>query len=111
MKQDVFFYMQLTMFVLNVIVFIFIMNERKLKYKAVRVALLVAVSIGFFINLGKVTWFAVLFCFTPFLSLINIRYERLDRIIKTGRDYIRGGGKHLEKLSGSHKAHVAKKAH
>jgi len=110
MKQDVFFYLQLLLFALNVIVFIYLMNEHKLKYKFARVALLIVVSIGFFINLGKVTWFAVLFCFTPFLSLINIRHERLDKFVKRIGYNIRGSGKHLQKLQGENKTHDHQKA-
>ncbi|MES2382416.1 MAG: hypothetical protein V4538_15320 [Bacteroidota bacterium] len=109
MKQDIFFYMQLLLFALNIIVFIYIMLEHKVKYKFARVALLIAVSFGFFINVGKVTWFAVLFCFTPYLSLLNIKHERLDRIVKTGRDIIRGGGKHLPGMERRGETYIAKK--
>jgi len=110
-QEDVFFYLQLIMFALNVCVFIYIMQERNLNHKWARVALLIAVSIGFFINLGKVTWFAVLFCFTPFIALINFKHERLDQHFKRIGHHIRGGSKHLEKLQGLDKTYAAKKAH
>ena len=110
MKQDLFFYLQLVLFAINVFVGIYIGMARGLKYKAARVVLIIAVCIGFFLNLGKVSWFAVLFCFSPFLSLINFRNERLDKYSKRIGDNIRSGGKHLEKLQGHSQAYNAKKA-
>jgi len=66
---DFILYAQAFMLVTNIIVFIFIMQEHSLKMKALKVALLIAISLGTLINLGKLTWLNVIFAFTPFLLL------------------------------------------
>jgi len=99
MTQEIFFYLQLLVFVMNICVFIFIMNEKKVKYKFIRAALIVAMCIGLFFNLGKLTWFTVLFAFTPFISLLKLPHEHINRIAETGGDYIRGRSKPVQSVS------------
>ena len=72
---DITFYSQIIVFVLNIVVFCFLMNERDMSYKLARIILLVAISVGAVINFGKVTVFTVIFSFTPFITLIKINKQ------------------------------------
>ena len=83
MTIDFLFYAQLTVFCLNIIVFIFLMNEHNFNFKTARIVLLIAISVGAVINFGRVTFFTVVMAFTPFLTLINIKQDgKLYRLFK-----------------------------
>lgn len=69
---DVILYAQIIVFVLNIVVFCYLMQEPQVNYKLARVILLVAISVGAVINFGKVTVFTLIFSFTPFITLIKI---------------------------------------
>jgi hypothetical protein len=58
------------------------MQEKRVKLRAVKVALLIAISLGTLVNLGKVTWMNVLFAFTPFLLLGKIFKKDKESIHK-----------------------------
>lgn len=74
---------QFVVLFLNIVVFVYLMNENSIKYRRARVMLLICISIGIILNIGKVTWLTVLFSFTPFLSLININENgKFYRFIK-----------------------------
>lgn len=96
-------YAQLIVLILNIMVFIYLMNERSVNYRRVRIMLLISISIGIIVNIGKVTWLTVLFSFTPFISLININeHGKFYRYIKRVGDSIRGNkqsGKNLQRHS------------
>ncbi|MDU9793828.1 hypothetical protein RGC27_08290, partial [Helicobacter pylori] len=68
-------YAQIIVFVLNIVVFCYLMQEPQVNYKLARVILLVAISVGAVINFGKVTVFTVIFSFTPFITLIKINKQ------------------------------------
>ena len=73
---------QFVVLFLNIVVFVYLMNEDSVKYRRARVMLLICISIGMIVNIGKITWYTVLFSFTPFLSLININeHGKLYRFI------------------------------
>ena len=102
--MDVIFYAQILVFVLNIVVFCFLMNESEMNYKLARVILLVAISVGAVINFGKVTIFSVLFSFSPFITLIKIQeHGKIHRFIERVRSYIRGHKQHLQDMERDHK--------
>lgn len=72
---DVILYAQIIVFVLNIVVFCYLMQEPQVNYKLARVILLVAISVGAVINFGKVTVFTVIFSLTPFITLIKINKQ------------------------------------
>lgn len=101
---------QFIVLILNIIVFIYLMNERTVKYRRVRVMLLLCISIGIIVNIGKVTWYTVLFSFTPFLSLININeHGKIYRLIKRIGGYFRSNQQHLQDIQ-RHNKTVSKEA-
>jgi len=101
---DFIFYAQLLVLCLNIIVFIFLMNEQKFNFKLARIVLLVAISVGAVINLGRITLFTVIVAFTPFITLINIQqHGKTYRFFKRVGDYFRGNSKSSQKLQGNHK--------
>lgn len=69
---DFIFYAQFFMLLTNIIVFIFVMQEKSERLRFVKVSLLVAISLGTLVNLGKLTWLNVVFAFTPFVLLGKI---------------------------------------
>lgn len=102
---DLIFYSNLIMFILNTIIFLFLMSEPNLKYKFVRVLILVAMSVGAVINFGKFTVFTVLFMFTPFITLIKIKqHGKLHRTIEKLRAYFGWDKQHLQNVQRSSKA-------
>lgn len=101
--MNLIFYAQILVLMLNIIVFIFLMQEHNLKYKLVRVVLLVAISIGAVINFGKVTIFTVLFSFTPFITLIKIQpHGKFYRTFEKLRNYIWRHKQHIQDMEGNH---------
>lgn len=101
---------QFVVLFMNVMVFIYLMNEPEVKYRRVRVMLLICISIGIIINIGKVTWFTVLFSFTPFLSLININENgKIYRFIKRVRGNLRSNQQRLQNIQ-RHSETVSKEA-
>lgn len=69
--KDFVLYAQLIMLFTNIFVFVLLMQESN-KYKFAKVGLLIAISLGTIINLGKLTWLNVLFSLTPFILLGKI---------------------------------------
>lgn len=96
---DITFYSQIIVFVLNIVVFCFLMNERDMSYKLARIILLVAISVGAVINFGKVTVFTLIFSFSPLITLIKIRqHGKIYRIIERVRNHFRGHKQHIQNL-------------
>lgn len=103
--NNIFFYVQLGIFILNIIVFIYLMKEPSLNYHTERIILLVMVTVAGVITFGKVTWLTVLFAFTPFIVLIKIKpHGKFDRFIEGIRDYFRGDKQHSQSVQRSNKA-------
>lgn len=72
---DFILWAQFLMLTANIIVFIFIMqSETKLKF--VKVLLLIIISLGTIINIGKLTWLNVIFSLTPGLLLFKKRKDK-----------------------------------
>ena len=96
---DFLFYAQLLVFTLNIVVFIFLMNEHNFSFKAARIVLLIAISVGAVINFGRVTFFTVIMAFTPFLTLINIKQDgKLHRLIERIRHRFGSHSQPVQKL-------------
>ena len=96
---DFLFYAQLLVFFLNIVVFVFLMNERNFSFKAARIVLLIAISVGAVINFGRVTFFTVIMSFTPFLTLIKIeQHGKLYRLIERIRHRFGGHSQSVQKL-------------
>lgn len=101
---DFIFYAQLLVLTLNIIVFVFLINEHKFNFRMARVVLLIAISVGAVINLGKVTLFTVVVAFSPFITLINInQHGKLYRFIKRIGDYLGGNSKPPQELQRGNK--------
>ena len=101
---DFLFYAQLMVFILNVVVFIFLMNEHNFSFKAARIVLLIAISVGAVINFGRVTFFTVIMSFTPFLTLIKIeQHGKLHRFIERIRHRFGGHSQSVQKLQRDNK--------
>lgn len=97
---DVILYAQIIVFVLNIVVFCYLMQEPQVNYKLARVILLVAISVGAVINFGKVTVFTVIFSFTPFITLIKINKQHGN--IKRLGSYF---GRIKQRLQNVHRSH------
>lgn len=96
---DFLFYAQLIVLFLNIVVFVFLMNEHNFSFKAARVVLLIAISVGAVINFGRVTFFTVIMSFTPFLTLIKIeQHGKLYRLIERIRHRFGGHSQSVQKL-------------
>lgn len=109
--KDLFLYLQLAILIMNITAFIFIMGEAKYEYKAVRAALLIVLSAGMLVNIGKITFLTVLFSFAPFLSLINIQqHGTIHKHIEKFRGYFGRDKQHMENVQGSNKALSRQKA-
>lgn len=105
MKHEIiFFWLQILLFAINVIVFIYLMDKKQVKYKWARVAFIVIMSFGFFINGGETSWFALLFCLTPFITLSKITNANITGIAKKHGDYINSSGERLQSVEGRSKA-------
>ncbi len=101
--KDIVFISQVIVLILNVVTFCYLM-DKKVSYKSLRVIMLITFTIGLITTFGQVTWFAVLFSFTPALSLINITpYGHISRNIKKLRAYFRRDKQHLEGMERSNK--------
>jgi len=98
---DIIFYAQILVFILNIIIFCYLMQEKSFNFKLARIIVLVAISVGAVINFGKVTVFTILFSFTPFLTLIKFNQHGNNKRLG---DYIRGLRKYIQKLQGGSKA-------
>lgn len=109
--MDFLFYAQLIVLCLNIVVFIFLMNEQNFHFKTARIIVLIAISVGAVINLGRVTFFTVIVSFTPFLTLINIdQHGKFYRYLKRIGDSFRGHSKPVQKLQRDHKTLSHKEA-
>lgn len=106
--KDYIFYAQLIVLILNVVVFIYIMSASGVYMRFARVILLVAIFVGTLANFGKLTMLNVLFAFTPFLTLINIRQHGKNH--RTNRSDSGGSKQHLQNLQGNSKALLGQKA-
>ena len=101
---DFLFYAQLIVLFLNIVVFVFLMNEHNFSFKAARVVLLIAISVGAVINFGRVTFFTVIMSFTPFLTLIKIeQHGKLYRLIERIRHRFGGHSQSIQKLQRDNK--------
>ena len=67
--KDIVFISQVLVLLLNVITFVYLW-EQKVNYKVVRIVVLITFTIGLITTFGQATWPALLFGFTPALSLI-----------------------------------------
>lgn len=105
------FYAQLIVLCLNIVVFIFLMNEKNFHFKTARIIVLIAISVGAVINLGRITFFTVIVAFTPFLTLINIQqHGKFYRYLKRIGDSFRGHSKSVQKLQRDNKTLSHKEA-
>ena len=95
--KDIVFISQVLVLLLNVITFVYLW-EQKVNYKVVRIVVLITFTIGLITTFGQVTWFAVLFSFTPALSLIKITPDDIRRNYKKFWTYFRRDKQHLESL-------------
>ena len=100
--MNLIFYAQIMVFVLNIVVFCYLMKEDEISYKLARVILLVAISVGAVINFGKVTIFTVIFSFTPFITLIKI--NKHGNIKRLG-SYYRRFKQRLQNMERGYKTH------
>jgi len=100
MKNEFIFWVQVLLFALNIGVLVYLMEHIKAQWRVARIIFIVIMCVGFFINGGDTSWFAVLFCLTPFITLIKLNHADIDRTIKTGRHYLRGRSKHLSGVEG-----------
>jgi len=67
---DLILYANFFMLTANIIVFILVMqSDAKLKF--VKALLLIVISLGTIINIGKLTWLTVLFAISPSLMLFK----------------------------------------
>lgn len=109
--RDLFLYVQFFIFMMNIFVFIFIMETNKYDYKGIRAFVLVILSIGMLSNIGKLTIINVLFSFSTFLSLLKIKPDgNIHRIIEKCRHYFGSSKQPHKKLQGSHKTVAHKEA-
>jgi len=83
--KDLVLISQILILLLNVVTFIYLM-DKMVNYKAVRVLILITFTVGLIVTFGQATWFAVLFSFTPALSLINKKDANRDNK-KFGADF------------------------
>jgi len=103
--KDLFLYLQLVVLVMNVIAFIYIMHEERYQYKAARAIILIVLTAGMIVNIGKVTFLTVLFTSSTFISLINIEpHGAFNRFIEKCRGYFNRREQHIQNIQGSHKA-------
>ena len=100
--KDIVFISQVLVLLLNVITFVYLW-EQKVNYKVVRIVVLITFTIGLITTFGQVTWFAVLFSFTPALSLIKFEDGNIGRISKKRWSYIRRDKQHLQNMERSDK--------
>lgn len=98
--NNIVLYLQLIIFAMNVLAFIYLlMHADKYNYKVARVVLLIALTIGMVANIGQVTFITILFTFSTFLSLIKINPNGyIYRSIEKLRSYIWGDKQHLQRL-------------
>ena len=97
--KDLVFYSQLIILLLNIVVFIHLIDHKNIDFKAVRVMVLITFTVGLLVTFGKVSWFSVLFSFSPALTLINTTADgNINRIIKKFRSYIGRDKQHLQGL-------------
>lgn len=101
--KDLVFYSNAIVLILNVLTFIVLIHDKHYNHKLARVMVLVSFSIGTIVFFGKETWFNIIFCFAPFISLINI--NKNAKFIK----YFRSNKQRLENIQGNNKA-VSKQA-
>ena len=95
--KDIVFISQVLVLLLNVITFVYLW-EQKVNYKVVRIVVLITFTIGLITTFGQVTWFAVLFSFTPALSLIKFEDGNIGRISKKLWTYFRRDKQHLQNM-------------
>lgn len=109
--KDFFYYLQFVVFMINILVFIYIMQTNEYNYRGARGLLLIILSIGMLVNIDKITFINVLLSFSTFLSLIKIKpHGKIYRIIEKRRDYFRSNKQHTEKLQRGHKTVAHKEA-
>jgi len=109
--KDIFLYLQLVVLVMNVIAFIYIMHEEKYNYKFARVTLLIVLTTAMIANIGKVTFFTILFTSSTFLSLLKIEPNGYThRLIEKFRGYFNRHKQHLQGVQGSDKTLSRQKA-
>lgn len=102
--KDINLIVKVLVLLMNVITFIYLLDESKVNYRLLRVLLLVTFTIGLIVTFGTVTWFSVLFSFSPALSLINITDGNIGRIGKKFRSHIRRDREPVQNIQGNHKA-------
>jgi len=108
--SDIFLIIQLAVLVMNIITFVYIMQEEKYNYKLARVIFIIICTVGLMANIGKVTFLTVLFSFSTFISLINIKHGNIHRRIEKYRGYFGRHKQHIQKLQGSGEALHRQKA-
>ena len=74
------FYANFLMLSANIIVFIIVMQSDA-KLKVVKTCLLIAISLGTILNIGKLTWFTILFALAPGLMLFKKSDKSTERNI------------------------------
>lgn len=104
MKHEIIFWLQFFLFVINICLLIYLMDTTQVKYKWARISFIIIMSIGFFINRGETSWFAILFVLTPFVTLIKLNHANINRISKKHRDYLGRRGEHLQGVEGGGKS-------
>lgn len=103
--QDIFYYAQWVVFILNILVSIYLFKHQELSYNLERIILVVIFTVMIVINFGKVSWVSVIFAFTPFIALIKIKPNgKLDRLLENIRSYFRSHKQHGKDLQRSNKA-------
>ena len=106
--KDIFLYIQLGVFVMNVIVFIYLMQSEKYNYKFARITLLFILTVGLIVNIGKVTFLTILFTSSTFISLINFNFKpngKVIRFIQRLRGDRNGSNERLQGMQGHSQGH------
>ena len=103
--NDIFLIIQMVVLVMNIITFVFIMQDEKYTYKTLRVIFIIVCTIGLILNIGKMNFYTVLFSFSTFISLLNIQqHGNIHRRIEKYRGYFGRNKQHVQKLQRSGKA-------
>ena len=104
--KDIFLYIQIAVFAMNVVVFIYLMQTEKYQYKFARITLLILLSAGMLVNIGKLTFLTVLFTLSTYLSLFKFNPNgNISRIIEKFRGNSNRGNEHLQRVQGTTQRH------
>jgi len=81
MNIDFILIANLMMLIGNIIALVIIQTQTELKYKEVRLVLLITVTFGILANFGKITWLTVIFALAPWVMLFKKRKSYKDHNI------------------------------